>query len=716
MATLVLTAVGSAVGGPVGGAIGALIGQAVDHTVFAPARREGPRLVELAVQTSSYGSQIPKLFGTMRVAGTVIWATDLIESRATSRSGKGQPSVSTYSYAASFAVLLSARAVLGVGRIWAEGKLLRGAAGDFKTATGFRLHLGGEDQAVDPLIASAEGAATPAYRGSAYAVFELLQLADFGNRIPSLTFEVIADDGMVFVSTIARALAAEVSGTTALAVGGFAAAGGSVGAVLAMLGEAGGAWFAPSGAGLVMRDAAAATVVVADEGFAASGKTSARRARAVAAIETVPRTVSVGYYDAARDYQAGVQRARRPGAGLRDVSVEVPAVLEAGAAKTVAEAMLARAEAGRVRRTLAAGFAAMGIAPGDCVEIAGESGVWRVADSSIEGMVTTLGLVPLVPASLPASATSGRVSGAVDAVIGVTILHAFEVAGLEDAGLSAPRMTVVAAGTGAAWRQAALLYSIDEGVSWVAAGATAAPAVLGTIAVVAPGASTTLVDLRGAFEVILAQADMELRDADAAALDRGVNLAVLGDELVQFARAEPLGAARWRLSGLLRGRRGSEAAAGAQAIGDRFVLIEADAARTFDLPVSVLGRTVRVMASGVGDATPVETRCLMTGASVVPPSPVHLVCAGEVDGSATVRWTRRSRAGWRWIDGVDSPLAEEAEAYRVTVAAPGGTRDVDVVVPTVSVTAAERAAGAVVTVRQRGVFGESLAADLIVPA
>ncbi|RZT57170.1 hypothetical protein EV283_1230 [Sphingomonas sp. BK036] len=72
MATLVLTAVGSAVGGPIGGAIGALIGQAVDHTVFAPARREGPRLVELAVQTSSYGSQIPKLFGTMRVAGTVI--------------------------------------------------------------------------------------------------------------------------------------------------------------------------------------------------------------------------------------------------------------------------------------------------------------------------------------------------------------------------------------------------------------------------------------------------------------------------------------------------------------------------------------------------------------------------------------------------------------------------------------------------------------------
>nr|WP_302847265.1 phage tail protein [Sphingomonas sp. OK281] len=486
-------------------------------------------------------------------------------------------------------------------------------------------------------------------------------------------------------------------------------------AVLEMLGQAGGAWFVPSGAGLVMRDAAAATVVVADEGFAVEGK-GVRRARAVAAIETVPRTVTVGCYDAARDYQAGVQRARRPGAGVRDDRVEVPAVLEAGAAKTVAEAMLARAEAGRVRRTIATGFGAMAIAPGACVTIAGEGGTWRVADVSIEGMVTTLGLVPLVVASLPASATSGRVSGAVDAVVGATIVRAFEVPGLEEAPLSAPRMTVVAAGTGVAWRQAALLYSIDDGVSWVAAGATAAPAVIGTIAVVAPGAPATLIDLRGAFEVVLAHAAMDLGDADAAALDRGTNLALLGDELVQFGRAEPLGGARWRLSGLLRGRRGTEPATGAQIVGDRFVLLETGAARAFDLPVSVLGREVRVIASGVGDDTPVETRCVMRGASVVPPAPVHMRSVGEADGSATVRWTRRSRAGWRWIDGVDAPLSEEGEAYRVTISTTSGARDVEVVAPVVSVTAAERAGSASVTVRQRGVFGESLPTELIVPA
>ena len=73
MATIVLTAAGSLLG-PIGGAAGTLLGQSIDGHIFGPKGRQGPRLQDLKVQTSSYGAQIPKLFGTMRVAGTVIWA------------------------------------------------------------------------------------------------------------------------------------------------------------------------------------------------------------------------------------------------------------------------------------------------------------------------------------------------------------------------------------------------------------------------------------------------------------------------------------------------------------------------------------------------------------------------------------------------------------------------------------------------------------------
>jgi hypothetical protein len=228
MATVVLTAVGTLLGGPIGGAIGAALGQRIDQAVLGSGKpREGPRLKELEVQTSSYGTQIPAIFGTMRVAGTVIWSTDLIEQRVKSGGGKGRPASVNYSYSASFAVALSSRAVKRIGRIWADGNLLRGAAGDFKTETIFRFHPGHGDEPPDPLLASAElGGQCPAYRDVAYVVFEDLQLADYGNRIPSLTFEVFEREETVSVGEIASvASAGLIEGEASATLGGYAVQG-----------------------------------------------------------------------------------------------------------------------------------------------------------------------------------------------------------------------------------------------------------------------------------------------------------------------------------------------------------------------------------------------------------------------------------------------------------------------------------------------------------
>lgn len=706
MATLVLTAVGTAIGGPVGGAIGALIGQGVDSRLFRPAARQGPRLTELAVQTSSYGTQIPKLFGMMRVAGTVIWASDLVEHRATSSSGKGQPSTTSYSYSASFAVLLSARPIVAVKRIWAEGKLLRGAAGDWKATTGFRLHLGDEDQAADPLIASADGA-VPGHRGCAYAVFEGLELADYGNRIPSLTFEVMADAGAVTCGSIAAELASEIDASGMAAVDGFAAAGESLGGVLDALATISGAWWGSGGGVLTMRDRPGEVTELVDAGVGAKGP-EAMGIRALAAPDSAARTVVVSHYDPARDYQAGVQRASRPGAGHREERVELPAVLAAGAAKGIAAALIARGEAARMRRTVSVGPEGIGVAPGACVALVGEAGVWRVAKASVTGMATVLELVPVSQAPAAAGASSGRVLGAPDQTVGRTLLCVVETPALDEAVLGGPRLTIMACGEGAAWRRAALLYSLDDGASWTPMAATAAPAVIGTAAMLGR-ASATLVDRRNLLEVTMVRADMDLHDADRAALDRGANLALVGDELLQFSEAVPLGAARWVLRELRRGRRGTEAAIGRHAAGERFALIEADSAQTLALPASAIGRTVRVMATGVGDtAGPAEAVATITGASVLPPSPVQLTATTIDDGGLMIRWVRRSRVGWGWRDGIDVPLGEEAEHYRVTLRGSGGERVVDTEVPVLTLATADRPPGVLeIEVRQRGTLGLS---------
>lgn len=240
MATLVLTTVGSIIGGPIGATVGSFIGQQVDSKIFGASNtREGPRLKDLAVTTSSYGQPIPRHFGTMRVAGSVIWASDLEEASETSGGGKGKPKTKTYSYSSSFAVALSSRPIHSLGRIWADGKLLRGAAGDLKTGGELRIHLGHEDEGVDPLLGSAEGESCPAFRGLAYVVFENLQLEDFGNRIPALSFEVRADAvNEVSLDDVLASPAVAQSDINFTPMLGFTDEGGSLEATLGVLSRA----------------------------------------------------------------------------------------------------------------------------------------------------------------------------------------------------------------------------------------------------------------------------------------------------------------------------------------------------------------------------------------------------------------------------------------------------------------------------------------------
>jgi hypothetical protein len=208
MAALVLSVAGAAAGsvfGPAGAIVGriagALVGNIIDQKLFGPGDQNvvGPRLADLDVMASTEGAPIPRVYGRARLAGQVIWATQLeevVSNSTTSSGGKGhlvsgpRTATTTYSYFGNFAVGLCEGVIGGVGRIWADGKPLD------LTGKTIRVHRGYEDQAVDDLIVAKEGAGnSPAYRGLAYVVFERLPLADFGNRIPQLSFEIIRPVG-----------------------------------------------------------------------------------------------------------------------------------------------------------------------------------------------------------------------------------------------------------------------------------------------------------------------------------------------------------------------------------------------------------------------------------------------------------------------------------------------------------------------------------------
>lgn len=125
MASMILGNLGSSMLGPLGGMIGSYIGGMIDNYLFAP-DQEGPRLDDLSVQRPDPGGAIPLIYGADRVTGQLMSTTELIETVHKERVGKGGgPKIVTYTYAINCNILLCEGPILGVGRIWADGNMLR---------------------------------------------------------------------------------------------------------------------------------------------------------------------------------------------------------------------------------------------------------------------------------------------------------------------------------------------------------------------------------------------------------------------------------------------------------------------------------------------------------------------------------------------------------------------------------------------------------------
>ncbi|WP_050929406.1 baseplate multidomain protein megatron [Aestuariivita boseongensis] len=203
MATLLLSAAGAAIGGSIGGtvlglssvaigrAVGATIGKAIDQRLLGSGSDpvEVGRVDRFRLTGASEGTAIARSFGRVRLGGQVIWASDFLETVATSGGGgKGrppQPQVTQFSYTVSLAIALCEGEISSVSRVWADGEEV--SLRDLNMT----VYTGSDDQLPDPLMEAVEGAGqVPAYRGTAYVVMEAVDLGRFGNRVPQFSFEI----------------------------------------------------------------------------------------------------------------------------------------------------------------------------------------------------------------------------------------------------------------------------------------------------------------------------------------------------------------------------------------------------------------------------------------------------------------------------------------------------------------------------------------------
>lgn len=222
MASLAVAAAGAAVGAAAGAAVGGtilgvsailfgaqlgfVIGSLVGNLFFGPEPpdQKGPRLNDINVSTSTYGRVIPIPYGSCTVGANIIWLGQIIERKNTREVGGkglggGGATQTTFTYFGNFAAALCEGPIDAVRRVWADNRLVidlteNNSGQSYKYDAGnYTIYLGTEDQKPNSLIEADLGVGNvPAYRGTAYIVFNELPLADFGNRIPNIEAEILS--------------------------------------------------------------------------------------------------------------------------------------------------------------------------------------------------------------------------------------------------------------------------------------------------------------------------------------------------------------------------------------------------------------------------------------------------------------------------------------------------------------------------------------------
>lgn len=711
MATVALGVAGAVVGSAFGNpALGWAIGTTLAGVLFPPRvpDQERGRLDDLRITSSAYGVGIPRVWGRARLGGVVVWSTDLrehvSEEKVGGKGGGGGSKVRTYTYTASFAVAVCRGSVESIRRIWAEDVLIFDATAETPTAHALTIYNGSARvypsagaQNPDPVVEAVEGVgSTPAYRGLCYVVFEELDLSSWGNRIPNLSFEVWNDDvptvGSVVSDLLLEAGLDEseidtVDGTSS--VYGFTlvsrtAIRDSLDALsrvfsfdLAEVDDV--LRLVPRGGDLV--DAVDPAFYGASAG---EPKGNPRlETRTVQAVE-LPFRVDLTYFAADKQYQTAAQGATRVAKDLDAVdalTVNTALTLTDTQARRAAERILYTTWSERETTTLRLPWRFLKLAPADPVELTvnGSTRRFRVVGAGV-GLFAELRFVvtPDVPAILTQWVEGATLEPYADEVLSEVMASGFVWDGNALRDSQADSYGVYFAYTADAddffsyLAQATVELSTDGGSTWSTVGTYTERTIVGETESVlgAPDPLTSgLWDETNVVDVSVVRGVPGSLSAEDV-LANG-NAVLVGDEVIQYRTATALGAGVYRLSGLLRGRRGTLANASSHGLGERVVFLgSGSGVHRLTLDAALLGSTIlfRVVGYGV-DPGSVPTQSVdFVGRNFWPFEPTDLV--GEFDlgsGDFSLEWKRQARKDFVMVPGGDVPLGEASERYEVDI-------------------------------------------------
>jgi hypothetical protein len=248
-------------------------------------------------------------------------------------------------------------------------------------------------------------------------------------------------------------------------------------------------------------------------------------------------------------------------------------------------------------------------------------------------------------------------------IVGGTLIELLDIHILQDADDNAGLTYYVAiAGVFEAWQGAQIDLSYDAGATYVDSASSNASAVIGEIVEDVPDHPQEFPDETSVVRVRIHTAGGELESVTLEQLlDNDANLAIIGDEMIQFASADEYEPGIWDLSVLLRGRKGTNPIA--HTAGARFVLLDRDVISMVTASLTDIGRTMTFRATSFGQAVDDATVVSMVyaGRSQIEREPSYVSARRDGD-DAIVEWIGVGRLG----SGATVAHGSRFTGYRVT--------------------------------------------------
>ena len=664
-----------------------MLGGYIDSKLFGPhVTQEVGKMSDLQMQTASYGAPIPLILGTCRSTGNVIWSTKFVEHAKTEtqggKGGGGGVTTTTYSYTVSFAVGICQGPITAIGRVWADGKLVDLAKYQHT------VYLGGDTQTPDSWMEAVEGAGNvPAFRGLAYIVFKDLAIGDFGNRIPSFSFEVTRqiDNVKALVETVSLSAGLQYTDVDAsdlegIAITGISSAGDQTSRSIIEQLQAVFLFDAIERSGkIVFKRRNANTAYEIPDEYLGAYETSPPNEPYTLQYKDereLPRRLTINYLSKDKDYQQGTMSAyRQITQSKNEQTVSVQMVMADTDAKELAEVRLFEEWQNRKTLSLTLSNQFGWLLPGDILKVPiqeqkqnfmitkttyGKPGLIKIEAVATTQQVYTFAqrvvdseTNPVIPAS------PGNVSMS---LIDLPLLP----------GESSAERVFAACTSDGAFYGANLFRSNDGGGTWSYVGQVTQNAVVGTTITVLPPGNTVTWDEASTVDITLSHGTLESRPAEDVL--NHFNAALIGAEIVQFKQASLIAANTYRLSGLLRGRLGTEHEVGCHIANEPFLMLNSLQSISFPASEWHMDKLYRIGPSTL-PVTNDKFRNYtvnLDGIGARPYSVCHISGFRDGTGSLTVSWVRRARMNGDWKPYTDVPVGENSETYQVDVVSADG--------------------------------------------